>query len=176
MLWFVIILAILLVIIALILPANITAKLSGIAVGIGMLFTGYTLYLSTQAERRETRRRRIDRDNDYWVSVFSTFVREPSLEPMYRSIYGDLIPAKEHAMYSMMMQIIENVVTENDISGNDEDDVDDAWTDVIRRWISPKSFKLFWQETSNEFTPETQLLINSLIKEEHAENVLNATS
>lgn len=164
MLWVVIILAAILLIVILLLPSSITAKLSGVAVGVGMLFTAYTLYLSVQEEKRDTVRRQIDRDNDYWMRIFSSFIMQPSLRDMHADIYGNSLSVPEHSMFSMMMQVVENIAEGQQFGINQ---VDNSWKAAIAKWISHPSFNTYWRENKDDFSPRAQGIISSLLRDNY---------
>lgn len=160
MLWVVIIIAALFLIVILLLPTSIIAKLSGVAVGVGMIFTAYGLYLNSQAQRKDTRRRQIDRDNDYWMRIFSTFITQPNLQDMHQQIYGDSVPVAEHSMFSMMMQVVENVVEGQQLGIMQ---LDDSWRAAVQKWVSHPMFGNFWRESNNEFSIEAQNIIRDMM-------------
>ena len=162
MLWVALILAALLIVLALLLPTNITEKISGIEVGIGLIFTGYGIYLNYRAQKKDARMKQIDRDNEYWMKIFSTFIEQPKLNDMHQQIYGYTIPTEEHSMFSMMMQIVENIT-----EGEEYDIIkmDESWKNAISKWIHHPNFSLYWIEKANEFSLETQRVIRELMKE-----------
>lgn len=154
-----IVVAMLILIVVLILPTSIVDKLSGVAVGIGMTFTAYSLYITVKEQQRVVRRRRIDRDNDYWMKIFTTFMSQPSLDKMHGEIYGNSISTDEHTMFSMMMQVVDNILEEPDY---DIDDIDKPWTSSIKKWISHPMFPVFWRNNKDEFSYNTQVFIDSI--------------
>lgn len=160
-LFIIIVLAIILVLIVLILPANIVAKLSGLAVAVGLIFTGYTLYLNTQAQRKEEKRREIDRTHKYWGDVYGRFIDYPELEPMYRQIHMDNIPVNESAMFSMMMQVVEDII-ESEEAGIYRMSL--SWENTVKRWISHPDFRTYWVHNKSHFSGVTQEVIDSLIR------------
>lgn len=156
----VVVIALIVLILILILPSRIVSRLSGIAVGIGMIFTAYSIYLTVREQQRSMRRRRIDRDNDYWMKIFTTFMSQPSLDNMYKEIYGYSISIDEHTMFSMMMQVVDNIVEESDYDINN---IDKAWVSSISRWVSHPMFPMFWPDNKREFSYNTQVFIDSII-------------
>lgn len=126
-----------------------------------MIFTAYSLYTATQDQKRDTKRRQIDRDNDYWMRIFSTFVMNPNLREMHKEIYGDSIPVNEHSMFSMMMQVVENIAEGHQYNISR---MDDSWRAAIYRWVQHPLFPTYWRENRNEFSYEAQAIIDSIIR------------
>jgi len=161
MLWFAIVLALVLVFVALFLPTSITSKLSGVAVGIGMIFTGYGIYVNAQIQKTENKRNQIDRDHKYWMTIFSTFISQPNLRGVYEQMYGIDIPVEEHAMFSMMTQVIESIVEGESLDINK---VDGPWRCAIEKWVLHPHFELFWRRNKYEFSVDAQMIIESILR------------
>lgn len=159
MLFIAIILAIVLVIVILLLPSSITSKLSGVAVGVGMIFTAYSLYLTVQNDRRDSRRRQIDHDHEYWMRIFSSFMMQPELVPMHQQIYGSSLNMQEHTMFSMMMQVVENI-SEGQEFGISK--IDESWRNAIARWVAHPLFEEYWQENRQDYSLEAQRIVDEL--------------
>lgn len=160
MIWLLLaIIAITLVLLLIFLPLPFGKKLTAISVGIGLLFTVYGLILGAQANKITAKRREFDTTHKYWRKIFSGFLSDPSLTDMHKGIYGTTVPAKEHSMFSLMMQTVENL-TEGSSLGIF--DLSPSWKKSISKWVKHPSFPSFWAENKDDYTPATQSFVQKL--------------
>lgn len=158
--WVLLILAALLVVVIFLLPVSISAKLSNIATGVGILFAGYGVYATMQAEKKQSKLNEIKLNDEYWNRIFTLFIENESLNNMYEQIYGDSIPPEEYAMFFLMMQTVENII---EGAANNITRIDSEWIATIRKWISHPQFPIFWRQNASQFSPGTQIIIQQLL-------------
>ncbi len=144
------------VVVVLFLPASISSRISSIAVSLGLIFTAYTLYLNNVRNTREVAINEIDRKYDYWSDIFLAFMDNPDLKDFHREIYGNHIPMKKHAIYSIFVQIIGSMVAADDA---DLLMLDQSWEELIFMWINSPDFYDFWERNRFLYRDRTRLFV-----------------
>lgn len=160
MLAVIIIVSVIIIAIVLILPSNIGSRIATTMVALGVIFTGYGLYLNAKATKREIAKEDIDRTYNYWNNIFTLFIENPSLENIHHEIYGTSIPVKEHAMFSLMAQTVEGL-TEAEREGIVS--LDPSWKESIEKWVHHPLFPIFWTENREEYTIYTRNYIDNIL-------------
>lgn len=157
-----IILGILLLIVILLLPTSIVNKLSGVGVAIGLLFTGYGLYMTSQVQKREIFEKDISRVTDVWTKYYSSILNNESTWDVFGEIHGNVIPVPEHIMFSQIAQFAEEIARREDIG---LPPVDKTWKSTLVKWVKHPDWPTFWAESKDEYTESGRRLIESLMRQ-----------
>lgn len=155
-----IILSMVIFIVFLFLPLPWVNRVGKIGIAIGIIFTAFSLWLTSRTRDEERKKYMEGMDNEYWGRIFGMFVSEPKLANMHRQIYGTSIPVTEHSMFSIMMQTVETVTEQAERLGK----VKPYWVEAVKRWTSHPMFPAFWKENKDQYAYDTQMFINRVQK------------
>lgn len=155
-----ILIGLIVLIVILLLPESIVNKLAGVGVAIGIMFTGYGLYLTSQLQKREIFKDDISRVSDVWMKYYKSILSNPDTWPTFDQIHGTSVTVPEHVMFSQVAQIAEEMAIREDIGLVP---VDRSWKNTLSKWTSHPKWSRFWQDSKDEYTRPGQNLIESLM-------------
>ncbi len=155
-----ILLGLILLLIVLFLPKSILDKLAGVGVALGILFTGYGLYLTSQVQRREIFEKDIARVTDIWSQYYESFLDNPSTWEIFEQVHGNTLSAPEHIMFSQIAQLSEELARREEIGLIP---VDKTWRNTLVKWVKHPDWPIFWEESKDEYTESAQRLIESIM-------------
>lgn len=146
----------------LILPLELSSRISSTAVAIGLIFTAYGLYLNNIDSQKQAVKEDIDHTYMFWHDIFNAFLQNPELENLHEQIYGTTIPVKEHSIYSIVVQAIQSIVLADradilTIDGNLEQ--------IAKQWILTPNFRTFWSSNKGQYQQTTQDVIDRILQQ-----------
>lgn len=151
---------VLVIIVLLILPESIAKKITMILGALSVFFIAYSLWRNVKLEQKELVTAEIQRNNQYWTDITSSFL-EGDLSRDFSLLYGNELTPEQFVLYTRIAQAIENI---NMTYGYSENmDTREPWLIIIRNWVSSPLFQVYWRQYSSFYSVRTQTLINSLI-------------
>lgn len=157
-----IIIGIILMIVILLLPKSIIDKMSGAAVALGILLTGYGLYLTSQVQKREIFEKDIVRVTDVWSKYYNAILESPDSWPIFEEVHGHSVPAATHIMFSQIAQLAEELVRREEMGLLP---IDKTWKNTLIKWTKHPDWNAFWIESRDEYTDATRDFIENLMKQ-----------
>lgn len=90
------------------------------------------------------------------ANVYTQFIQDEHLHALYKQIYPDAVSVEEHAVVSMMAQIIDKELQ----AGNN----DPKWVIGILPWISTQTFRTYWLRNRSQYSTRMQQFVDTHIK------------
>lgn len=123
-------------------------RASYIFVGLAFTMTAYSIYRTYIKDSELLLENQRQSRDSYHNRILTEFMNNNNLDSLYKDMYGN-VNVKEHAMYQLMLQSMENILDEYKYSN-----IDSYWLNMWIKWFNNKEFKSYFDDIKDEYKPE----------------------